>query len=263
MSWVGGAASWHSRRGSPEPESDVADSYESPDEEPVAEDNEAPAMQGGGREAQSTHAADRSHEDHEPVPFSMSTDEYEMVQSIYMPSNEVKKKTGQLLLSSHGPGQYRLYKGVDLDEPLLELAGHLPAPTSAMERVQLAERLTERACASRCGDKCSGACRVRAFVDAGDHGTDFFFGSRDDIDLSLLTCGACCDVYIWDELEHRSIKSLNRRLDALLDTWPGLAMRRTELKTVPGEVGAGGCSNIISPAASVGMPPTPLGSPCA
>ena len=44
------------------------------------------------------------------------------------------------------------------------------------------------------------------------------------------------DVYVWDELKQRSMFKLNRHLDKLLETVPGLEMKKTELQTVPGLV---------------------------
>ena len=197
MSWVGGAAYWRSRRATSaaEPESD-ADSYESPEEVPLAED------EGNRRNAAAAPIAGEAptactQEDHTYEGATLISEAlYEAVLDIYTPSNEVKQKTGRLLLSSRGPGQYQLYEGLELDDTLLEHAGHLQAAASTTDCVQFAERISETACHTRCGDKCSGACRVRAFVHAGPFGTDFFFGSRDDIELAILSRGASCDVYI-------------------------------------------------------------------
>jgi hypothetical protein len=67
-------------------------------------------------------------------------------------------------------------------------------------------------------------------------GTDFYFGSHEEIVMAVLTSAAACDVYIWDELEHNTMHKLTRQLDLVLETFPGLAMRTTALKTVPGQV---------------------------
>ena len=251
MSWVGGAASWRSRRATSaaEPESD-ADSYESPEEVPLAEEGN---RRNAGEAPMACTQEDHAHEGATLISEAL----YEAVLDIYTPSNEVKQKTGRLLLSSRGPGQYQLYEGLDLDDTLLEHAGHLQAAASTTDCVQFAERISATACHTRCGDKCSGACRVRAFVHAGPFGTDFYFGSRDDIELAILSRGASCDVYIWDELEHRTMRAVNKSLDALLETRPGLAMRATELRTVPGQVDA------HTSRQPLGMTPTTLHSLCA
>ena len=264
MSCVGGAGSWYSRRGAPDSESEDASSYESADEEVFS------AVQRCGVGNELPFSADQRCDagdvplceplelplqcnssiaglpEHRVPPTLASKELYEAALEIYTPSNEVKKRTGQLLLSSRGAGQYNLYKHIDLDGALLDHAGHLPASALATDRKQFADRVTESACRSRCGAMCSNACRVRAYVDAGEFGTDFYFGAREDIELALLTCGAACDVYIWDELEHRTMAKLNKHLDNLIETWPGLAMRVTELRTVPGQV----CALLVNSSAN-------------
>jgi hypothetical protein len=123
-----------------------------------------------------------------------------------------------------------------LDAELLEHAGFLTPSATPTERTRFAEKLAEDACASRCGDECCGVCRVRAFVVTEAHGTDFYFGAHEEIAAAVLTSASACDVYIWDELEHNTMHKLTRQLDLLLETVPGLAMRTTALKTVPGQV---------------------------
>ena len=63
-----------------------------------------------------------------------------------------------------------------------------------MDRMHAAEKFTQAACETRCGTECTGECRVRAFVTVEAHGTDFYFGSHEDIVASVMTCGAACDV---------------------------------------------------------------------
>ena len=233
MSWVGGAADWRSRReATSAATSDLeASDYESDQEMEI-------------------YGTDEQHVPHRrPPPSSMeSTDDfaaidtltsgalYDAVTDIFSPANEVKRKTGDVLLNGRCGGRYRHYAGIDLDADLLEHAGHLPAEAGQMERVRFAQTIAQGSCRSRCGDTCTGDCRVRAFVDAGAHGVDFYFGTHEDIVSSVLTGGAECDAFIWDELEYRSMKKLYSHLDALLESCPGLAMRTTKLKTVDGLV---------------------------
>jgi hypothetical protein len=171
---------------------------------------------------------------------------FEAIRDIFTPSNEVKKRTGELLLKGREQGEYRPYSGIDLDTELLEQAGHLPPSATAFDRVHYAQKLAADACATRCGGECDGTCRVRAFVVTPVYGTDFFFGSHVEIVQSVLTQCATCDVYVWDELEHNSMRKLCRELDSLLETVPGLAMRTTQLKTVAGQVRSLGGPQLIS-----------------
>ena len=228
MSWSGGAASWYSRRGGSISSDDDEQSW---DEQ--SWHDEVPLEQGCST---CPRAASASFTDDAPCGHGiLSKATYEAVKDIFTPAHEVKKKTGELLLKGRGRGEYRLFTGIDLDGETLDSAGHMPASATQLQRIHFAEDLAEACCSSRCGVECTGECHVRSFV-VTVHGVDFYFGSREDITDAVLTCGAACDVWIWDELEHATIPRLYRMLDSLLQTIPGLAMRTTELKTVPGQV---------------------------
>ena len=229
MRWGGGASNWYSRRESLPSSDDEQSDYEEPQEVPLwAERNSARRSAPTRQPTALDGMAESSH--------VMSETTYNVVRDIFTPANEVKKKAGQLLLNSRGRGEYKLFTNIDLDDEMLEHAGHIALPATPLDRVQFAEKLEEASCPTRCGAECIGDCRVRAFVVTAGSGVDFYFGSPDDIVDAVLTRGAACDVYIWDELEHTTMPKLYRMLDSLLETVPGLAMRTTELRTVPGQV---------------------------
>ena len=226
MSWSGGASSWYSRRGGP-----VASSE---DEQSWVEDDDEVTLEQDDPRAPSAPSSTAFHASHGFGIMSKAT--YESVKEIFTPAHEVKKKTGELLLKARGRGEYKLFAGVDLDADILEHAGYLPADASPSERTRYAKQLEEQSCDTRCGDECKGDCLVRAFVHVPTHGTDYYFGSGEEVARSVLTEGSDCEVYIWDELEQTSMDKLYRMLDSVLQMCPGLAMRTTELKTVPGQV---------------------------
>lgn len=231
MSWAGGASSWYSRRQEQGTASDdelsnagSLDEDEVPlDKVPL--DKRRPAAAPENMTSETGDSLD-----------IMSESTYQAVRDIFNPTNQVKKRTGELLLKARDKGQYRCFSGIDLDVDLLEHAGSLPSNVTHTDRLQYAEKQSEVECASRCGSLCNGDCRVRAFVTIEGHGTDFYYGSHEDVAQSVLTQGAACEVYIWDELSSSTMHKLNAKLEALLDTYPGIAMRTTELKTVPGKV---------------------------
>ena len=234
MHFGGGAQHWLDRRSRDEPnsESDSVELEDEPDEVPVDDSQE------GG---------------HEKTPAKLKTEDtmhyysdatirsaagYEAVKEIFMPSNAVKSKTGEVLLKRQ-KGTFMYYRGIDLDAEELDVAGFMAESPNQTHtnRLQFAERLTEGACGERCGGaECQDSCRVRAFVVVEGYGTNFFFGSYEEVVKSVRDSCAC-EVFVWDELPVNSMPSLQRMLDGVLQGAPGLAMEATELKTVPGQVG--------------------------
>ena len=189
-------------------------------------------------------------ESHEGSATIVSTATYEAICDIFTPTNEVKKKTGELLLKGRTAGQYRLYNNMDLDGEQLELAAHLSPGATPLECQLYAKQFAAQACGSRCGSECAGECLVRAFVMVPNFGTDFYFGSAEDVAHAVLTQGAACAVYYWDDLEEDTMRKLNQHVDSLLETEPGLAMRTTQLKTVPGQV----CASCLKPCSCAAFP---------
>ena len=193
MSWTGGARTWYSRRrahdASEDDWSDVLSDVE-PDEVPVA-DSSRHAAEAPSRDpaAPAMHAETNDRRD--VTILSKAT--YQAVQDIFTPNNEVKKRTGELLLKGRQQGQYNQFSGIDLDADRLEYAGHLPPSATPTDQLHFAEQRSERACQTRCGDECSGDCRVRAFVVTAGYGTEFYFGSHADIMRSVQTQGAACE----------------------------------------------------------------------
>jgi hypothetical protein len=138
---------------------------------------------------------------------------YRAVKDVFSPCNEVKSKTGEILLKQ-ASASFKRYSGIDLDGEVLEIA----------------------ACGLRCGGaECLNHCCVFAFVVSQGYGTDFFFGPYEDV-VHAAFAGSVAEVYIWDDLEEGSMSKLRRMLDAVMEANTGLAMRQTELKTVPGKV---------------------------
>lgn len=209
-------------------DSDLWDVLDEPVEVPV----DAPAAQSTRKQTPPTVGA------HPPKPVIMSETEFTAVKDIFMPSNAVKTRTGEVLLKQQH-GAFRRYSGIDLDGESLEGAGHMPASLNQTHADQLhfAEKLSEVACRHRCGGaECCGNCRVGAFVETAGYGTDFFFGEYDEV-IRAVTDSCACEVHIWDALQVDSMPQMKRMLrKRLLETAPGLAMQTTELKTVPGQV---------------------------
>lgn len=233
---VGGAGCWHSRRGRPA----------AADDELSEEDLDVPVCdiplpvppreQAAGPSAQACEEPLTAEEPHESSSTIVSTATYEAIRDIYTPANEVKQKTGELLLKGRMTGQYRLYNDIDLDGEQLELAAHLSSGATPLDCQLYAKQVAADACRTRCGSECTGDCCVRAFVMVSNYGTDFYFGSAEDIAHAVLTQSAACSVYYWDDLEEYTMRKLNQHIDSLLETEPGLVMRTTQLKTVPGQV---------------------------
>ena len=162
---------------------------------------------------------------------------YRAVKDVFSPCNEVKSKTGEILLKQ-ASASFKRYSGIDLDGEVLEIAGHLPAKRdqTQADREHFASKLSEAACGLRCGGaECLNHCCVFAFVVSQGYGTDFFFGPYEDV-VHAAFAGSVAEVYIWDDLEEGSMSKLRRMLDAVMEANTGLAMRQTELKTVPGKV---------------------------
>eukprot|EP00966_Prymnesium_polylepis_P162403 3753570-Prymnesium_polylepis.1 len=229
---LAGAGAWQGRRqraAAIDDDSDVLLSETDPDEVPVEIDQGASRQH---RRAQAKPAPEAPPED----IFIASEATYTAVKGIFTPSHAVKSRTGKLVLDALKQGRYLRYSGVDLNADLLELAGQLASVEGQtdLDREHFAEKLTESSCRSRCGQECTGSCRVRSYV-VGPQGTNFFFGSRDTV-LRAVSTESFLDVWIWDELEETSMRQMRRMLDSVLESaTPGLAMRPTELKTVPGQ----------------------------
>jgi hypothetical protein len=237
----GGARSWLDQRGSSSSrlhelgESDSYDDYDTfdvPDEwkEVPVEDQAAQLKR---RQVPPTAAASPQLASNAVI---MNESMYRACKDIFSPSNEVKTRTGDVLLKRQD-GKFHQYSGIDLDTEALEAAGHMPASLNQTltDRLHFAEKLTEVACRHRCGGaECNDHCRVRAFVVAEGHGTDFFFGTYEDV-VQSINNSCACEVHIWDGMKEDSMLRLRQTLDSLLTTAPGLAMQTTELKTVPGQ----------------------------
>lgn len=244
MSWAGGATAWYARRERANAEDSDDDDLPSlfGEDEPLAPE-EAAARQSPARPGSRATAAEAedtpSREDTREDTFIISTALHEAVQTIFDPSNGLKKRAGQLLLNNT-QGKFRLFDSLDLDEEKLDSAGSLSSELAlGYDYEHFAASLERAACADRCGVHCSGECRVRAFVVREDGGADYFFGSLEDIHGSILTACGARRVYIYDEFEHTTMARLTKQLDvAIQEGAPGLVMRTTELKTVPGLVRA-------------------------
>ena len=176
--------------------------------------------------------------EHDGCSQLMSKGMYEAVRDTLSGQQSVTRATGDSILRRDATaGVYLGYEAVELDEQALELAGHLPELVghSSLLGVHHAEVLTEAACPLRCGDACTDSCRVRAFVHTAGHGTDYFFGSHMDV-VQALSAGSVGGVYIWDQVEHLSMKRLKSYLEQFMqERMAGLAMKATALKTVPGQ----------------------------
>ena len=239
MLTCGGARSWLSRRdAAPLSDDDLLEeeSRDSPSSEhPLSDEEEIVLCEDEVPAASKRHKPTTEHGGCGPL---MSKAMYDSVKDIFGGLQCVKHATGDCLLRRQAQvGRYLDFESVAIDDSFLEFAGHLPAIVghSSLQRTHHADVLTEQACPDRCGDSCSGDCRVRAFVYTAGHGTDYFYGSHMDVALALSTGSET--VHIWDELEQTNMKGLKSHLQRFQEvTWPGLAMKTTELKSVPGQV---------------------------
>lgn len=159
MSFAGGTATWQRSRKRARVASSVEHEFEYEEFHEVIDEGADEHKEDGVDDRE--HAPQDEDADSSSATIISST-LYEAVVDIFTPTNEVKKRTGELLLKARErAGQYNLFAGIDLDAELLEHAGFLTPSATPTERTRFAEKLAEDACASRCGDECCGVCRVR------------------------------------------------------------------------------------------------------
>ena len=226
MELSGGARQWLDVRGGrsrcehSESDSDSVDLYEDPEEVPVEGPQEGDASR---RKASAVVQTESSL--HITDAFIRSASKYEAIKEIFTPRNAVKSRTGEVMLKQQ-KGTFKHYRSIDLDAEELDAAGYMPESPNQThdDRLHFAQKLAKGACNHRCGDaECRDMCRVRAFVVVEGLGTNFFFGSYEEVVESVRDSDTC-EVYVWDDLPTDSMPTLRRMLDRVLESAPRLAM---------------------------------------